>query len=126
MNKREFFLINCKVIAQLKPNMRLNTTEELYRVHTVQQWIPSFLVRWFHGQSRSCDIMRIHSMFQEAIKLHGNDEQLRNACIDSIQGLQHLKITYSSDVTAIAQLDVIIELLHHEFDIQDEEIHLTN
>ncbi len=110
MNKRDVFLINCKVISQLKPHMRINTSSELFRTHSVRQWIPTWVARWWLAQSRERDIVRIHQMFEEMLN-ESPEDQMRKAIQDALQGLVHLKLTYADDTTVVAQIDVIMEMI---------------
>ena len=110
MNKRDVFLINSKVLAQLQPHMRINTSSDLFRVHSVQQWIPSWVTRWWLAQSRQRDIVRVHKMFEENLS-DDMDDQITSAVNSAIVGLKNLKLTYAEDTTAVAQIDVIIEMI---------------
>ena len=46
MNDFENMLINLKVLQSLNTNVRLDTTETLFRIHSAASWVPSWSASW--------------------------------------------------------------------------------
>ena len=113
MNDFENMLINLKVLQSLNTNVRLDTTETLFRIHSAASWVPSWMKRWWAQQSRITDIGRIQTLYQDAIKLvhdeHEQSTRIQKYMVESLKGLKNLKTTYRNDPTVIALIDVILD-----------------
>lgn len=106
-------LINLKVLQSLNTNVRLDTTETLFRIHSTGSWVPSWMKRWWAQQSRITDIGRIQTLYQDAIKLvqdkHEQSTRIQKYLVESLKGLKNLKTTYRNDPTVMALIDVILD-----------------
>jgi hypothetical protein len=113
MNELENMLINLKVLQSLNTNVRLDTTEDLFKVHSTANWVPAWVKRWWASQSRLTDITRIQTLYQDAQKHvadeHPQAERIRSYLILSKKGLKNLKTTYRNDPTIAALIEVIID-----------------
>tara|TARA_B100001778_G_C18469499_1_gene575100 strand:+ start:338 stop:712 length:375 start_codon:yes stop_codon:yes gene_type:complete len=113
-------LINLRVLQSLQCHNRLDTTETLFKIHTPLQWIPTWLKRWWASQTRTTDISRIQTLYQNAARHlddgHPDSVRLREYIKDSRQGLENLRTTYAQDSTAAAKLDVILDSVSHILD----------
>jgi len=113
MNDFENMLINLKVLQSLNTNVRLDTTETLFRIHSAASWVPGWWKRWWAQQSRITDIGRIQTLYQDAIKLvqdeHEQSTRIKKYLVESLKGLKNLKTTYRNDPTVIALIDVILD-----------------
>jgi hypothetical protein len=113
-------LINLRVLQSLQCHNRLDTTETLFKIHTPLQWIPTWLKRWWASQTRTTDISRIQTLYQNAARhlddRHPDSVRLREYIKDSRQGLENLRTTYAQDSTAAAKLDVILDSVSHILD----------
>lgn len=113
MNKFENMLINLKVLQSLNTNVQLDTTEDLFKVHSAVAWVPAWLKRWWASQSRLTDITRIQTLYQDAqqhvVDEHPQAERIKSYLLQSQKGLQNLKMTYRNDPTIIALIEVIID-----------------
>lgn len=113
MNDFENMLINLKVLQSLNTNVRLDTTETLFRIHSTGSWVPGWWKRWWAQQSRITDIGRIQTLYQDAIKLvqdkHEQSTRIQKYLVESLKGLKNLKTTYRNDPTVMALIDVILD-----------------
>jgi len=113
MDEFENMLINLKVLQALNTNVRLDTTETLFKIHSAGAWVPTFIKRWWAQQNRLTDITRIQTLYQMATRLvverHPQSERIRKYLNDSKQGLANLKTTYRNDPTVMALIDVILD-----------------
>ena len=109
----ETTLINLRVLQSLECHNRLDTTERLFKIHTVAQWVPVFFKRWWQSQTRQTDISRIQSLYVEAMKyIESNTDdsvRMRQYVSDSKRGLKNFQTTYDSDKTMVALIDVILD-----------------
>ncbi len=116
----ENILINLRVLQSLQCHNRLDTTETLFKIHTPLQWIPTWLKRWWASQTRTTDISRIQTLYQNAARHlddnHPESSRLREYVDDSRQGLENLRTTYANDSTIVARLDVILDSVNHILD----------
>jgi len=113
MDVFENMLINLKVLKALNTNVRLDTTETLFKIHSPSAWVPIFIRRWWAQQNRLTDITRIQTLYQIATRLvaerHPQAVRIQNYLNDSKQGLANLKTTYRNDPTVMALIDVILD-----------------
>ena len=113
MNDFENMLINLKVLQSINTNVRLDTTETLFRIHSTNTWIPTFFRRWWAQQNRLTDITRIQTLYEDATKLvqknHPQSDRIQQYLFDSKKGLSNLKTTYRNDPTLLALIDVILD-----------------
>jgi hypothetical protein len=113
MNDFENMLINLKVLQSLTTNVRLDTTETLFRIHSARAWIPTFIKRWWAQQTRLTDITRVQALYQDATTLiqerHAQSDRIKQYLIQSKKGLLNLKTTYRNDPTVMALIDVILD-----------------
>lgn len=113
MDDIENMLINLKVLQSLNTNVRLDTTETLFRIHSAGAWVPTFLRRWWAQQNRLTDITRIQTLYQKAIKhvneKHTDATRIKKYLDESKNGLTNLKTTYRNDPTVMALIDVILD-----------------
>jgi hypothetical protein len=113
MDEFENMLINLKVLQALNTNVRLDTTETLFKIHSAGAWVPTFIRRWWAQQNRLTDITRIQTLYQKATRLvierNPQSERIQKYLNDSKQGLANLKTTYRNDPTVMALIDVILD-----------------
>lgn len=113
MNDFENMLINLKVLQSLTTNVRLDTTETLFRIHSASAWVPTFIKRWWAQQTRLTDITRVQALYQDATTLiqdrHAQSDRIKQYLIESKKGLINLKTTYRNDPTVMALIDVILD-----------------
>tara|TARA_B110000908_G_scaffold172473_1_gene240163 strand:+ start:406 stop:777 length:372 start_codon:yes stop_codon:yes gene_type:complete len=113
MDEFENMLINLKVLQALNTNVRLDTTETLFKIHSAGAWVPTFIRRWWAQQNRLTDITRIQTLYQKATRLvverHLQSDRIQKYLNDSKQGLANLKTTYRNDPTVMALIDVILD-----------------
>lgn len=126
MNELENMLINLKVLKSLNTNVRLDTTEDLFKVHSTANWVPSWVKRWWASQSRLTDITRIQTLYQDAQRHVANEhpqaERIKTYLISSQKGLKNLKTTYRNDPTIAALIEVIIDSIQELDTDQDMNV----
>lgn len=117
MDEFEKTLINLRVLQSLQCHNRLDTTQPLFKIHTTSEWVPSWVRRWWAQQSRSTDLSRIQSLYNDAIAMlnadHPQSERLRLYLSDSRKGLESLVTTYRNDPTIVARIEVILDSATH-------------
>lgn len=114
MESQRTLLINLKVLSKLQPHQRLDTSGSLYHISSPAQAFWISLTRWWSGARRSIDIARIQTLYESAmgeLEASGEHAVLRAAMADSLTGLEHLKTTYDGDVTAVANIEYIIDVV---------------
>jgi len=117
MDVFENTLINLRVLQSLQCHNRLDTTQTLFKIHVTMSWIPAWAKRWWAAQTRSTDIARIQTLYQDAVKFieqqHEHSDRLRDYMQESLKGLENLKMTYETDPTIVARIDVILDSVTH-------------
>ena len=117
MDVFENTLINLRVLQSLQCHNRLDTTQTLFKIHVTMSWIPAWAKRWWAAQTRSTDIARIQTLYQDAVKFieqqHEHSDRLRDYMQESLKGLENLKMTYENDPTIVARIDVILDSVNH-------------
>lgn len=116
----ETVLVNLKVLKWLGADVRLNTTQTLFRIHSPSSWVPASVQRWWHHQSRVTDIARIQNLYKDALGFvharHPHAERLKQYMADSRKGLLNLKTTYRNDPTALASLELVLDAVSATLD----------
>ena len=110
----ETTLINLRVLKSLECHARLDTTEDLFKIHTSSQWVPIWVKRWWAAQNRKTDIFRIQSLYQQAVQCTtqgsaADSIRMREYIEGSKRGLKNLQTTYTNDKTMVALIDVILD-----------------
>jgi|MDSY01.1.fsa_nt_gb hypothetical protein len=117
MDEFEKTLINLRVLQSLQCHNRLDTTQALFKIHTTSEWVPSWVRRWWAQQSRSTDLSRIQTLYNDAMTMlnddHPQSERLRVYLSDSRKGLESLMTTYRNDPTIVARIEVILDSAAH-------------
>lgn len=113
MTEVQNILINLKVLQSLPCHARLDTTEQLFKIHTPASWVPIWAKRWWSAQTRVTDIGRIQTLYDKAIQYvndnHNDSGRVAEYLTNSLRGLQNLQTTYTKDVTTVALLDVVLD-----------------
>jgi len=108
----EDILVNLRVISGLEPYQRLHTRQVHFRIYE-HRFMPEWLVRWFDGATRRSDFGRIRDVYitaNENLETPGMREQLAK----SRHGLESLKKTYENDMTMLARIDTLIDMIYPE------------
>lgn len=114
MEQQRTLLINLKVLSKLRPHQRVNTTGSLFHIMSPAQTFWISISRWWSGARRTVDIARIQTLYETAISELESAEDpsiLLHAMRESIVGLDHFKTTYDGDVTAIANIEYICDVV---------------
>jgi hypothetical protein len=117
MDVLEKTLINLRVLQSLQCHNRLDTTQPLFKIHTTAEWVPAWVRRWWAQQSRSTDLSRIQSLYNDALEMlrdeHPQSDRLQQYLSDSRKGLESLMTTYRNDPTIVARIEVILDSVTH-------------
>ena len=117
MDVFERTLINLRVLASLQCHNRLDTTQTLFKIHTTAEWIPAWIKRWWAQQTRTTDLSRIQSLYNDAMGMmqdnHAQSDRLESYLADSRKGLESLMTTYRNDPTIVAHIAVILDSVTH-------------
>ncbi len=122
MDVFERALINLKVLQSLQCHNRLDTTQPLFKIHTTAEWIPAWIKRWWAQQTRTTDLSRIQSLYNDAMTMmndgHPQAERLQVYLSGSRKGLESLMTTYRNDPTIVARIEVILDSVTHSVELQ--------
>ena len=122
MDVFERTLINLKVLQSLQCHNRLDTTQPLFKIHTTAEWIPAWIKRWWAQQTRTTDLSRIQSLYNDAMTMmnerHPQAERLQVYLSESRKGLESLMTTYRNDPTIVARIEVILDSVTHSVEPQ--------
>lgn len=122
MDVFERTLINLKVLQSLQCHNRLDTTQPLFKIHTTAEWIPAWIKRWWAQQTRTTDLSRIQSLYNDAMTMmnerHPQAERLQAYLSESRKGLESLMTTYRNDPTIVARIEVILDSVTHSVEPQ--------
>jgi len=113
-------IVNLAILAKLKINNKLSTTDSSYLNIQKNNGIISGIiegpVRWFYGEGRDIAIKKIDLLISKALKYYKENNVLIEYLKNSIVGLENLKATYINCTQTNARLDVIIDKINREFD----------
>jgi len=117
-------VVNLAILAKLKINNKLSTTDSSYLNIQKNNGIISGIiegpVRWFYGEGRDIAIKKIDLLISKALKYYKENNVLIEYLKNSIVGLENLKATYIDCTQTNARLDVIIDKINREFNNENE------
>ena len=112
-------IVNLAILAKLKINNKLSTTDSSYLNIQKNNGIISGIiegpVRWFYGEGRDIAIKKIDLLITKALKYYKENNVLIDYIKNSVIGLENLKATYINCTQTNARLDVIIDKINREF-----------
>ena len=109
----EEIIINLKILSQLDKNQKLITRGAYINIEG-PSLIPEFVRRWNRQENRSETLKKINSIINSAIELIDKDNKydVKQYIIDSKNGIQNLKETYSTCSQTCARLDIILDKIN--------------
>ena len=109
----EEIIINLKILSQLDKNQKLITRGAYINIEG-PSLIPEFVRRWNRQENRSETLKKINSIINAAIELIDKDNKydVKQYIIDSKNGIQNLKETYSTCSQTCARLDIILDKIN--------------
>jgi hypothetical protein len=109
----EEIIINLKILSQLDKNQKLITRGSYINIEG-PSLIPEFIRRWNRQENRSETLKKINSIINSAIELIDKDNKydVKQYIIDSKNGIQNLKETYSTCSQTCARLDIILDKIN--------------
>ena len=114
-NNIETILIALKLISRIRPGDRLSTRSNKMQIMRSGPFQP---VRRLMGwEGRHENMLEIRELIDNIKKLESVPPSIVNNITNVISGLRSLQVTYQTDATTCAELDVIIEQLSQ---IQDK------
>ena len=99
--KSDYLLASLKILSSLQEGQKISTTRQGLIGIDVR---PTSLKRWFYGNSRHMTLLYITSIVHEALFYGTMQAELLAAKI----GIATLKITYCTDISFVASVDVLI------------------
>lgn len=120
-NPSDRLLVNLNVVGALQPHQRINAKQELLSVEP-QTWLPEFVYRWWRADDRQTCMRRLNEILdktrnQVTIAMqtkHSGDKRVAEKFLCHVYGarpgLRNLKQTYATDATAVAHIDLLIEM----------------
>tara|TARA_B110000467_G_C18298176_1_gene469475 strand:+ start:1214 stop:1552 length:339 start_codon:yes stop_codon:yes gene_type:complete len=110
--EKEDILINLKVLANIQINEKLISRSQYLNVEYVSV-VPLALRRWLRQDNRMLTLSKIRLVLHSALAIEDSDKDVLSALSDSVQGLKHLKETYSHCTQTQAQIDVFIDSIEN-------------
>ena len=110
-NNIETILIALKLISRIRPGDRLSTRSNKMQVMRSGPFQPvRRLINW---EGRHENLLEIKELLVYISKLESIPVSITSNISNVISGLRSLQVTYQTDATTCAELDVIIEQLSH-------------
>jgi len=109
----EEIIINLKILSQLDKNQKLITRGSYINIEG-PSLIPEFIRRWNRQENRSETLKKINGIINSAIELIDKDNKydVKQYIINSKNGIQNLKETYSTCSQTCARLDIILDKIN--------------
>jgi hypothetical protein len=111
-------IVNLAILAKLKINNKLSTTETSYlNIQKTDGMISGIIegpMRWFYGEGRDIAIKKIDLIITKGLKYYNEHNILVDYLKNAIIGLENLKATYINCTQTNARLDVIIDKINRE------------
>ncbi len=117
-NPSDRLLVNLNVVGALQPHQRVNAKQELLCVEP-PTWFPQSMYRWWRADDRQTCMRRINEILEETrnkivIAKQTNRKSEADKFLSHIYGacpgLRNLKQTYATDATAVAHLNLLIDM----------------
>lgn len=117
-NPSDRLLVNLNVVGSLQPHQRVNAKQELLCVEP-QTWLPEFVYRWWRSDDRQTCMRRLNEILEETrnkiviakqTKRKSEAQKFLSHVHCARPGLRNLKQTYAIDATAVAHLDLLIDM----------------
>ena len=91
--------VSLRVLSSLQEGQKLSTRHGLISIDRKT----SPLLRWLNGDNRMTTLMCITNVVNEAI-VSGLQQEL----LESVPGIESLKVTYAEDSSIVAGIDVVL------------------
>ena len=108
-NSIDKILIAMKLISRIRPSDRLSTRSDKVQIMRSGPFQPiRRLVAW---EGRQENLIEIKEVVDNILKINPPPKSILNNITGVVSGLRSLQVTYQTDATTCAELDVIIEQL---------------
>lgn len=110
-------LLNLKVVSMLRPYERLSTVRN--KIIVDKPSLFQGFKRWLRGEDRVFNMDVLDQLIRKSIiyllgsSLPQTQKRLMDALVRAKLGLVHLKTTYERDSFAIAQIEVLLDLIEN-------------
>lgn len=139
----ETIILNMRIISEIKENEKLVANSECLEIDT--RYIQS-IQRWWYIDGRQDALIKIsnivNKLFEFIDKTYSKNNKINNdnkfeedkthlfqrihiILLNSIKGLENLKITYKNDIKTITKIDLIIEKINIKTEIMGSKIKLV-
>lgn len=139
----ETIILNMRIISEIKENEKLVANSECLEIDT--RYIQS-IQRWWYADGRQNALIKIsnivNKLFEFIDETYGKNNEINNdnnfeedkthlfqrihiILLNSIKGLENLKITYKNDIKTITKIDLIIEKINIKVEIMGSKIKLV-
>jgi hypothetical protein len=110
----EEIIINLKILKNLEKNQKLITRGAYINVES-SSLIPEFIRRWNRQDNRTETLKKINTIVNAAIELMNKTDEfnIKNYLMESREGINNLKETYSTCCQTCARLDVILDKINN-------------
>ena len=139
----ETIILNMRIISEIKENEKLVANSECLEIDT--RYIQS-IQRWWYIDGRQDALIKISNivgnLFKFIDKTYSKNNKINNdnkfeedkthlfqrihmILLNSIKGLENLKITYKNDIKTITKIDLIIEKIKIKAEIMGSNLKLV-
>ena len=139
----ETIILNMRIISEIKENEKLVANSECLEIDT--RYIQS-IQRWWYADGRQNALIKIsnivNKLFEFIDETYGKNNEINNdnkfkedkthlfqrihiILLNSIKGLNNLKITYKNDIKTITKIELIIEKISIKIEIMGSKIKLV-
>lgn len=136
----EEIILNMRIISEIKENYKLVANNDCLEIDT--RYIQS-IQRWWYEDGRQTAIIKISKIvndlfnfidktYSENGKNKNNDvfgedrthlfQRIHRILLNSVKGLENLKMTYKNDIKTITKIDIIIEKINIKVEIMGSKI----
>ena len=101
-------VVNLKVLAKVGKQQKLVTRDAFFNIEA-RSVVPEFLRRWKRGDDRNATLLKINQVVKLAFRFLPEHPEIKPYILESVQGLENLKETYSICSQTCARLDAVID-----------------
>lgn len=103
-------VVNLKVLGKVGKQQKIVTRDAYFNIE-VKSIVPECVRRWKRGDDRNTTMVKINQLVKAAFKMLPDHPEIKSYMVDSVQGLENLKDTYSNCSQTCARLDAVIDRL---------------
>lgn len=118
-----------QILSQIRQNERIATNLPNEYISIEPKGILQSLKRFIRGENRKDNLSAVNTIFQRGFDLLQNkihvDEKVEHFLqhmYNAIQGVANLRSTYEHDITTLAKIDVILQMVSRKLESMRENM----